>query len=61
MGKPNTTKSKNVTVRIPISELEILESTGNQHGLTRHAVIRYLLTEGIQSGRVNQFRTKTPA
>lgn len=61
MGKPNTTKSKIVSIRIPVSELDVLESTGNQHGLTRHAVIRFLLTEGIQSGRVQQFRTKTPA
>ena len=62
MGKPNTSKSKCLTIRMPVSELNILENLGAEHGISRHAIIRRALTEAIQSGRVHELaKTKTPA
>ena len=65
MGKyrPITSKSRCVTVRFPVSELELIEQTAADHGISRHAIIRNLVTDAIKTGKVYDFAqsAKTPA
>lgn len=60
--RPITSKSRCVTVRFPVAELELIEQTAADHGTNRHAIIRNLVTDAIQTGKVRQFaQTKNPA
>lgn len=63
MGKyrPITNKSRTVTVRFPVSELELIEETAANNGISRHAIIRRVMTDAIETGKVFEFaQTKTP-
>jgi len=67
MGKyrPITSKSRTVTVRFPVSEVNLLEELGAKNGISRHTVIRRAITDAIESGRIVALaasaQTKTPA
>ena len=61
MAKPCTRKSRNVTLRLPIPEIDLIEALAADAGVSRHSVIRNVLTTAIESGTVYDLvHTKTP-
>ncbi|MGG6242718.1 hypothetical protein ACQ4N7_29265 [Nodosilinea sp. AN01ver1] len=52
MALPKTSKSRTATLRLPVEKLDTVEAIAEEHGLTRHRLIKLCVFDALRTGAI---------